>query len=260
MPDEAGPDDAPDREGDPLNGPLREFLRPRNTADQIAERLVTALALGEYVPGQRLPTERALADTLGVSRGRVRSALHKLADGGYLEIRRGRHGGAFVRSDWGAWSTAMIRRTLVPHWDQMEQLLDLVALIESLIARTTAERRTEKDVETIYAAALAYREAPDRAASYVADDAFHTALAAATRNSYLADLASKLRQEVTLGFRAHPYSDATRQTAIGQHEALAKAVAEQRADDAATLMAQHMRLTEAAMRALVERVTNDGES
>jgi DNA-binding transcriptional MocR family regulator len=70
-----------------------EPLRKRNAAEQLAERLVTAIALGEFVPGQRLPAERELSGMLGVSRTVVREALHRLADDGYLEIQRGRNGG-----------------------------------------------------------------------------------------------------------------------------------------------------------------------
>src|SRR5581483_8417610 len=71
----------PDRSPGPLLGPLQL----RTTGEQIAERLVTAIALGEFVPGQRLPPERALATMLGVSRRSVREALHSLAGDGYVE-------------------------------------------------------------------------------------------------------------------------------------------------------------------------------
>jgi GntR family transcriptional regulator, transcriptional repressor for pyruvate dehydrogenase complex len=47
-------------------------MRLRNAGEQIAERLITAIALGEFMPGQRLPTERDLAIQLGVSRTSVR--------------------------------------------------------------------------------------------------------------------------------------------------------------------------------------------
>ena len=117
-------------------------LRLRNASEQIAERLVTAIALGEFVPGQRLPSERELAGLLSMSRASVRDALHLLAGAGYVDIQRGRTGGAYVRTSWGAESAEMIRRTLVPNWQQFEALFDLRSLVEPLIARTAAERRT----------------------------------------------------------------------------------------------------------------------
>jgi len=56
----------------------------RHIADDVVDRLVTAIALGVYVPRQQLPTERELASMLGVSRTSVREALKQLTDTGYL--------------------------------------------------------------------------------------------------------------------------------------------------------------------------------
>ena len=51
-------------ESDPWGG----RIVTRHIADDVQDRLVTAVALGVYVPGQQLPTERELATMLGVSR------------------------------------------------------------------------------------------------------------------------------------------------------------------------------------------------
>src|SRR5690349_25178318 len=72
---------------------------PMRTAGQrIAERLVTAIALGEFEPGQRLPSERELAAMLEVSRTTVREALQRLHAGGYVFTKRGREGGTFIQA------------------------------------------------------------------------------------------------------------------------------------------------------------------
>ena len=134
---------------DALIAELFAPLRLRNAGEHVADRLMTAIALGEFVPGQRLPTERELAATLAVSRTTVREAISRLAATGIVAVRRGRHGGTFVLADSGPESDAAIRRTLVPGWAQLERLLDLRTLLEPLIARTAAERRSEGDRERI---------------------------------------------------------------------------------------------------------------
>src|SRR5437868_15300835 len=91
----------------------------RTAGERIAERFVTAIALGEFVPGQRLPPERELAAMLEVSRTTVREALQRLQAAGYVTARRGRGGGTFVRTGQGPGSDEMIRRTLVPAWAQL---------------------------------------------------------------------------------------------------------------------------------------------
>jgi DNA-binding GntR family transcriptional regulator len=86
------------------------------------------------------------------------------------------------------------------------------------------------------------------------------ALAAATQNAYLQHLSSELRRESTLGFRSHPYSAAAREAAIGHHLALADAIAKQHADEAAEIMAEHIRITESAIRGLADRVATEPDA
>ncbi|HEY1367261.1 MAG TPA: FCD domain-containing protein [Gaiellaceae bacterium] len=236
-----------------LVGTVLEPLQVRKAGHQIAERLVTAIALGEFVVGQRLPPERALSAMLGVSRKSVREALHALADDGYVEIQRGRNGGAVVLSAWQPPSAEMIRRTLGVNWAAFEWLLDLRRLIEPLIARTACERWEPADLQRIEAARDAYDQAADRDASRAADAALHAAVADATQNPYLANLSRRIREQVSLGFSSEPYSADIRRTAIGQHRALVEAIAARDADEAAAIAAEHFQLTERALRSLVER-------
>ncbi len=126
-------------------GPLSEPIIARHIADDVVDRLVTAIALGVYVPGQQLPPERAIAAMLGVSRTTVREALKQLTETRYLEVRRGRNGGYFVLADWGPTSAEHVRRQLLPSWHEFEKLFDARTLLEPLIARTAAERRTPAD-------------------------------------------------------------------------------------------------------------------
>lgn len=63
---------------------------------QIADWLRASISVGELQPGHRLPGERALADSLGVSRMTLRQALGELEDSGLLVRVPGRSGGAYV--------------------------------------------------------------------------------------------------------------------------------------------------------------------
>ncbi len=63
----------------------------------IAAQLAAAIASGQLVPGARLPPERHLAESLGVSRMTVRQALGELERDGLLRRVVGRAGGTFVR-------------------------------------------------------------------------------------------------------------------------------------------------------------------
>ena len=238
--------------------PARGLLAPvtmRTTGEVIAERFVTAIALGQFVPGQRLPAERELAGMLNVSRATVREAIARLAESGYVTVRRGRAGGTFVAAGWGADAEEMIRRTLNPEWQELELLLDFRQLVEQQIARTAALRREESDIVAIRRALTDYERAgDDRDSSHLADLALHRAIAAATQNPHLRDLSLSIRHDISFGFEAEPYSPEVRRRALHQHPELAQAVIDGNPELAARLAAEHFSLTESMLRELHARV------
>ena len=71
-------------------------VRPATTFEETVERLGTAIRAGILPPGSRLPSERTLADQLGISRSTLRHALTALVQSGHLIALRGRRGGTFV--------------------------------------------------------------------------------------------------------------------------------------------------------------------
>jgi GntR family transcriptional regulator, transcriptional repressor for pyruvate dehydrogenase complex len=243
----------------------RSMLSPitlRTAGERIAERIVTAIALGEFVPEQRLPTERELATMLEVSRTTVREALQRLQASGYVTTRRGRGGGTFVRTDRGPDADEMIARTLGPAWADLTDLLDFRRLVEQLIARTAAQRRDDQDIAVIRAAVGDYARAANRDASSLADHAVHQAIARATHNARLVELSAQARREISLGFDAEPYTPQVRHRALDQHPSLAEAVIAGDADLAAHLAAEHFSLTEDMLRELHARIKlrSEGDS
>lgn len=241
----------------PAIDPFGQLLSPltlRTAGERIAERFVTAIALGEFVPGQQLPSERDLASTLEVSRTTIREALQRLHAAGYVTTRRGRGGGTFVQSGGGAESDEMIRRTLLPAWDELSEVLDFRRQIEQQIARTAAERRNDSDIKAIREAVAEYKRAADRAESQLADGSVHLAIAQATHNGRLAQLSVRTRREVSFGFDAEPYNPEVRQRALHQHPELAEAIIAGDPETAASVAALHFSLTEDMLRELHARI------
>ncbi|UXA16062.1 FadR/GntR family transcriptional regulator [Mycobacterium sp. SMC-4] len=67
-------------------------LRPvsrRSVPEDVFDQIITDVLNGEMRPGQTLPSERQLAEVLGVSRPAVREALKRLAAAGLIEVRQG---------------------------------------------------------------------------------------------------------------------------------------------------------------------------
>lgn len=70
----------------------RMALQPvnrRSVPEDVFDQIVADVLSGEIQPGQTLPSERRLAEVLGVSRPTIREALKRLAGAGLVEVRQG---------------------------------------------------------------------------------------------------------------------------------------------------------------------------
>ncbi|GAA4825479.1 FadR/GntR family transcriptional regulator [Streptomyces ziwulingensis] len=87
----------------PVLGPVRAG----NGFEEALERILQVVRLGLVPAGGRLPSERDLAERLGISRVTLREVLKVLREQGLVEARRGRYGGTFVlaRADPGGAGT-----------------------------------------------------------------------------------------------------------------------------------------------------------
>lgn len=149
----------------------------------VAETIRRAVALGRYLPGDRLPAERALAADLGVARATLREALRLLEGEGMLAIRRGAAGGAVVLP--GALGVAADPRTLRERAYQFEDLLDFRLAVEPAAARLAARRRTDEDLARLRAIHEGMRLHTAMPHFRRGDSAFHLAVAGAARNPRL---------------------------------------------------------------------------
>ena len=116
-----------------------EAIEPRRLYRQIADQLRQLIAHGEYPVGSRLPTERELADTLGVSRPTVREALIALEVEGRLRIRVG--SGIYVIAQQAGEAASAPTPIEGPF-----EVLRARAVVESAVAEAAARRATPEDV------------------------------------------------------------------------------------------------------------------
>ncbi|MBI3226355.1 MAG: FadR family transcriptional regulator [Mycolicibacterium cosmeticum] len=64
-------------------------IHRRSVSGDVFDQIITDVLSGEMAPGDPLPSERRLAEVLGVSRPAVREALKQLTAAGLVEIRQG---------------------------------------------------------------------------------------------------------------------------------------------------------------------------
>ncbi|MBS1696634.1 MAG: FadR family transcriptional regulator [Actinobacteria bacterium] len=226
-------------------GLLQQQLDSPSRVDEITDRLVTAIAIGEYLPGARLPVERDLAASLGVGRMTVRAALARLVDRGLLETRRGRGGGSYVLDQWPDSSTEVVGRTLSMRMGELRDLFDAICRLHGAVCRAAAETRTDADVAGLRGCLEDYRHADSGLQAQQADSRLHLAIIDAAHNAVLKRLLLELEASVSLGSPAHPWGDPAtmvdmEKRALRDHELIVEAIAGGRGDDAEALAREHV--------------------
>lgn len=223
----------------------------------VTDRLVTAIAVGVYSPGECLPPEREMAAALGVSRVTLRQALKQVADLGLVESRRGRGGGTFVtKASWDEVAPSAARRTLEKELPRLAALFDFRCMVEGMIARAAAERRTDEDVAGLTTALAEFRSAAGMEEARRLDRQLHGRVCAAARNPHLSSLSAQLTVAATLGFGAEPYVEELFAQAVAQHEELVGHIVGGDAERANRTAQAHFRLTLASMELRLARLSS----
>ncbi|WP_116111277.1 FadR/GntR family transcriptional regulator [Amycolatopsis ruanii] len=194
--------------------------RRTGLVDQVIGQLRDAIAEGEWAIGQRIPTEAALAESLGVGRNTVREAVRALAHSGLLEVRQG--DGTYVRATSEV--SGAIRRLC---GSEPREVLGVRRALEVEAARLAATVRTEEELATI-TELLDQRDEAYRGEdieTYVrADTEFHLAVVRASHNALLTELYRGILEAVTASVAATTDTRLPETEAIG-HRGLLEAIA-----------------------------------
>lgn len=109
---------------------------------QIRDQIIDAIRSGSLVPGDKLPPERELAETLGVARGTVQKAYESLAHQGVIAVTRGR--GSFVAE--------------VPRAEPVDRRAKAVARMTDLVIALEEMQFTHRQIGELFSVVLAERE------------------------------------------------------------------------------------------------------
>ena len=160
-------------------------VRSRKLCDLVIQQIQEKISLGVFAPGTKIPTEPTLMAQLGVGRSTVREAIRVLVSAGLLEVRQG-DGTYVLRGSSGKEPLEYrLRRATA------REIREVRRIIEVETARLAAANRTETDLDTMRDCLVRKKAAvaaSDTHGYVAADIAFHSAVAAASGNSLLADL------------------------------------------------------------------------
>ena len=205
---------------------------------RLAEQILALIASGEFEVGERLPSERNLADRFQVSRTSVREAVIALEVQALVEVRGG--SGIYVCKPPDS-----IRPVYVPDGPGPFELLRARRLMEGEIAAQAAELRKDTDIDRIYSALAAMRDhCDDKRANEDADRLFHVRIAEATGNAVLSHMVSALweqrRGPIWARLEDHFHTPLLRQASLQDHQRVFSALVARDAAGARAAMHAHI--------------------
>lgn len=231
-------------------------------SDQMAERIKQLIKEQNMQSGDRLPSERDLAEQFGVSRPPIREAIRTLASQGRLFTKRG--GGTYVQDndwDWPTQAIAPLGELISADPFYRYDVLEARLALENSTAWHAALRATDKDkkhIQHCFDQMISHQQSGDMDLSARADARFHLAIAEASHNVVLFQVMqglfnvvlSTVEQNRRTMFRFQ--DPKTIEQLTTQHEALMQAIFAGDPELASQITRQHLEYVDHTIRAADE--------
>ncbi|PKM77340.1 MAG: GntR family transcriptional regulator [Firmicutes bacterium HGW-Firmicutes-15] len=217
-------------------------IKTKRIYEEIVEQLKGMISRGDLQPGNKLPAERDMAESLGVSRASVREALTALETMGILDIRPGE--GTFVRRTSDSETFEPLALLLAFERNPEAQMMEVRRILETECAALAAVRATQEDLQKIEASLFVMKTANSISEAVDADLRFHFAIAEATKNTVLLRImntVSDLMHNTFRQARENLYANPSLgPRVISEHEAINKAIQERKPEEAWAKMLEHI--------------------
>jgi GntR family transcriptional regulator, transcriptional repressor for pyruvate dehydrogenase complex len=214
-------------------------IRRDSPVSLVARRLLDDVTAGSHRPGSRLPSERRLAESLGVGRSAIREAIAVLEVLGIVEVRVG--SGTYVRGTISDLLPQAIDWGLMLGERHTRDLVETRQHLEAVTARLAAQRATDDDVAHLRSRLDRMRETAELVAEFTdADVEFHLELARIAGNTVLRDILHSVRALLRVWIQRAVGADGDTAATLAEHVAVFEAIERRNPDAATTAMARHM--------------------
>ncbi|MHC1478685.1 FadR/GntR family transcriptional regulator [Frateuria aurantia] len=181
---------------------MKKPLAVRTQSSHVMHRLGQRIVSGGVKPGDVLPREETLAQSLQVSRTALREAMKVLSAKGLIESRTGVGARVQEPRQWNQLDADVLawRSVSMPADDFVDQLAEMRELIEPASAAFAARRRSEDQLAAITAAYASMEAAQTLEAWAAADLEFHHAVLDAAGNALMRSLFSVIETALSTFF------------------------------------------------------------
>jgi len=215
-----------------------ELIRRNKVYEEVARQL-QQMILKKLRPGDKLPSERELAEALGVSRSSIRDAIRSLELVGLVEPRQG--AGTVVREISASTIMNPFAALLRHKLELVGELIDFRMMLEPPLAARAATHRSEEEIDEL-AEILRRQEAKlGRGELAIEEDSeFHYTIAMASGNSVVLKVLDLL-MDLLRDTRARSLqSEGRPQKSLAGHRRIFSAIKRQDAEAAKAAMRRHI--------------------
>lgn len=231
-------------------------------ADAVVEQIESMIVDGILKEGRKLPSERELAEAMGVSRPKLREALQTLERRGLVNVRHGE--GTFIATLTGRAMSPALLALYARHGRAFYDYLEYRREQEAFASRLAAERATQSDKERLRdildKLQTAWEEA-DTEASQEADLALHVAVVDASQNTTLIHMMASIydltRQGLFYNRKFLRTMDGTGKKLLDQHKEIVESILATDPDRAEKAARDHLDFVESSFRLSQEQIARE---
>ncbi len=215
-------------------------IKTESPIDKIIRQIRNLITSGQLKPGDRLPSERKLAEKLGVSRSHLRDAIRKLEFYGILKTLP--QSGTVVAGMGLTALEGLITDVLKLETSDFTSLVETRVILETSGARLAAERRTDDDIVEMKKALDAYElQLKNNKPGVEEDLMFHLKIAEASKNAVLKSLMLIITPDIVKNFIQYKVCDAdTEFKAFHEHQKILEHIIKRDGEAASKMMEQHL--------------------
>lgn len=218
-------------------------IQTERISQQIEEQIKEAIIKRHYRVGDKLPSERELVDRFHTSRTSIREALRSLEKSGFIMIKKGVQGGAFVVKGDSRPAVNSIRDMLRHAQVSLEEVLKMRIIIEPAVAAEAAEKATPEDIarlEEIVGQLQEEFESENPIIAYERSPTFHSVVAEITGNQVCIIIMQVLTEIHSYRMSQFKLNEKTKKTIVRQHQGIIKAIKKRDKKEAFEKMKKHV--------------------
>lgn len=223
-------------EGEPDFTPIER----KRTSHVVENRIREAIFSKRSPVGTKLPTEREFAEMFQVSRNSVRQALLSLEREGFIRIKNGTRGGAFVSKDLSTRAVELMTNMFQFDEISLEEILQARLLIETFTAAQAAKNATPRQIRRLREGNLSLQQKYKKGSIRKYKPEIHSMIAEITSNRVIVFLMQILTSVHTQRITSVNVDDAQKKKILRQHEEIIEAIVHRDSQSASRAMKRHI--------------------